>query len=619
MPDLAALPATAWVALDGRDGGPTGAKLRVRVHRRRKREGKDKDKRSDKEKRDKDKDKDKERRSPRNKPKRKTSPRARSATTDSADSSRSPRVRRKSRPNTADGKSRSRSASRSKAGAERVRAPKSPPRRKKDKAGRSGHLRAEDIGPLMEKKRELIKEKRAGSSDVAEADRVLESERARAPKAGASQSIEAAINPAVKLPAVADNSESDYSSSSDLDDLEDLPAAGTEDATMCRRGFLLHTKRSLFKPMVARFVVIERGIISIFDKSVAENGDPEPGTLDAAAAKETYSLYDSDVWCELKKGRNTLVLMIESPQKKLQFICEDAADMEMWEFTMKRARSAMILSPEVFPEALKMHEEGGGGIEFEAVESDTSLLVSDPHDIVQDTQVSSFNVTNDIVWKPEAFKLVDRIGAGAYGAVYRAEWKDTHAPLAIKVVDYAGDEEYEEAKNEYQAMKKLNHKNIINYYGIMPNSTKEMWILMELCEVGSMTEVLRFLGTGMPEAQMQYVVKEMVVALVYLHTKSNLIHRDIKSGNVLISLDGTVKLADFGVSRLLSDSTSQQHTASVAGTPHWMAPEIWEEKECVLTALERARRPGQTDTSPCCRDIASFSGTRNLNVIGRLR
>lgn len=102
----------------------------------------------------------------------------------------------------------------------------------------------------------------------------------------------------------------------------------------------------------------------------------------------------------------------------------------------------------------------------------------------------------------------------------------------------------------------------------------QLWIVMELCVGGSLNDLMKLTGHSFTEPQIAVCLRDILSALAYLHDH-NRIHRDIKAGNVLLTSDGVAKLADFGVSGTLSNSTAQRHT--VIGTPFWMAPEVIQE------------------------------------------
>ena len=149
--------------------------------------------------------------------------------------------------------------------------------------------------------------------------------------------------------------------------------------------------------------------------------------------------------------------------------------------------------------------------------------------------------------------------------------------LAVKVVPLepgirADDDMQEELKLEIELLSSFRHANIVSFVGaIRVAERSEVWLAMELCEMGSMQTVLERLGPLPPDA-VGAVMHEVCCGLRYLHAEKHTIHRDIKAANLLFSSDGVVKLADFGVSTATGSTVAQAHT--IIGTPHWMSPEV---------------------------------------------
>ncbi|KAG9397661.1 Protein kinase domain [Carpediemonas membranifera] len=166
------------------------------------------------------------------------------------------------------------------------------------------------------------------------------------------------------------------------------------------------------------------------------------------------------------------------------------------------------------------------------------------------------------------FQLLDQIGEGSYGAVYKAISKQTGTVVAIKVIAIDGD--WDEVNKEIQMLKELEAcDQVIRYHGswfLEP----DLWIVMELCQ-DSMSGMVEALGHGLDEQQISFVMRETLLGLQFLHSNRK-IHRDIKSGNILFKDDGSVKLADFGVSAQLANTISKRKT--MIGSPFWMAPEV---------------------------------------------
>jgi len=130
----------------------------------------------------------------------------------------------------------------------------------------------------------------------------------------------------------------------------------------------------------------------------------------------------------------------------------------------------------------------------------------------------------------------------------------------------------EDLDKEINVLKKCKSSFIVAYYGTFLNNA-EVWILMDYCELGSVKDVMKLVKEPLNENQCGYVLLQVLFGLVYLH-KTNILHLDIKSGNVLITGDGDVRLADFGVSEQLRDINTFIDSVDYVGSPLFMAPEV---------------------------------------------
>jgi len=166
------------------------------------------------------------------------------------------------------------------------------------------------------------------------------------------------------------------------------------------------------------------------------------------------------------------------------------------------------------------------------------------------------------------FEQKEKLGEGAYGKVYKYQQRDSDFTIAIKILRVT--EKVEEVMREIEILKVLADDTIVRYYGSY-SQANELWILMDYCEGGSALDLLRSIGRPLGEEEVAAILHFVVRGLQYLHSK-DIIHRDIKAGNVLLGTDGKAKLADFGVSSQLEESNGK--TASNKGTPLWMAPEV---------------------------------------------
>eukprot|EP00211_Chloroparvula_japonica_P002510 CAMPEP_0119138988 /NCGR_PEP_ID=MMETSP1310-20130426/26687_1 /TAXON_ID=464262 /ORGANISM="Genus nov. species nov., Strain RCC2339" /LENGTH=495 /DNA_ID=CAMNT_0007130239 /DNA_START=123 /DNA_END=1607 /DNA_ORIENTATION=- len=190
--------------------------------------------------------------------------------------------------------------------------------------------------------------------------------------------------------------------------------------------------------------------------------------------------------------------------------------------------------------------------------------------------VRTFKLQEQLVWNIDdnvldAFEVKKCLGHGGSGAVYRAVHKATGAELAIKVIAAPIFREFSgELQNEVQMLRTACHPNIITFYGLCVMG-RYAWLLQELATGGCIMDyVRRIYPEKLKEKHLATIAKQTCEALGYLHDHG-IVHRDVKGENLLLARDTTIKLGDFGLATRIEEAG-----ADMSGTPHFMAPELWQ-------------------------------------------
>ena len=180
------------------------------------------------------------------------------------------------------------------------------------------------------------------------------------------------------------------------------------------------------------------------------------------------------------------------------------------------------------------------------------------------------------------FTIQYPIGHGAFGTVYKAVHNSTNKIYAIKIIDYSKDNNkdnnniinynYNSVQQETSLMRKVNNSDyIVKYYGsYFSRKTNTIWLILEYCCSGSAIDLMLSMDRTFSEVEVATMMEMILKGLVVIHGE-NLIHRDIKGANILISEDGYAKLGDFGVGATLYD---EKYRISKKGSPYWMSPQV---------------------------------------------
>jgi len=236
--------------------------------------------------------------------------------------------------------------------------------------------------------------------------------------------------------------------------------------------------------------------------------------------------------------------------------------------------------------------------------------VSLPFNVVLQSRVD-FNYQWTGVNPYEAFDISVLLGKGAYGSVYKAIHRASNFVLAVKVMQVGTG--FQAIEKEIELLRMCSNPNIVSYYGTCIKEN-ELFILMDYCGVGSIKDYMTLAKECCDEDEIAVISRETLKGLIYLHSK-NIIHSDIKSANILLTEEGQVKLADFGVSTQLRRGATVVEQTSFVGSPKWMAPEVilmegYSNKADIwslgITVIE------MVEGSPPYRDIKNIEGLKSI-------
>ena len=202
--------------------------------------------------------------------------------------------------------------------------------------------------------------------------------------------------------------------------------------------------------------------------------------------------------------------------------------------------------------------------------------------------VPQFSDILSIPSNPEdIFTLISPIGHGAFGSVYKAIHNSSKKIYAIKIIQYFKEEQnllsninhmeninfcYKTVQEETSLMRLVNSSDyIVKYYGsYFSRQTNTLWLILEYCASGSVIDLMLAMDKTFTEIEIATIIKMVLQGLILIHSK-NLIHRDIKGSNILLSEDGFAKIADFGVGVKLNNNNFRK---SKKGSPYWMSPQV---------------------------------------------
>jgi serine/threonine protein kinase len=224
------------------------------------------------------------------------------------------------------------------------------------------------------------------------------------------------------------------------------------------------------------------------------------------------------------------------------------------------------------------------------------------HDVKQPVHVNSVDISKMLMDQndPAEFEIAyerlvygKKLGAGGFKDCFAGTLDGEPVAIGEFRLQEFTQEDLKEIKHEISVLKQLRHDNIVSFIGISTHA-KHLCIVTELCENGDLYDYMRKTPKP-PFPQMIGYMYDIAFGVSYLHTRRpSIIHRDLKSMNLLISKDGHLKIIDFGLARIRRGVRSMVHTQ--VGTPNWQAPEMWMAK------------PSYTEKVDVCCIVMDYGG-----------
>ncbi|KAI8920161.1 hypothetical protein DFJ77DRAFT_451412 [Powellomyces hirtus] len=171
----------------------------------------------------------------------------------------------------------------------------------------------------------------------------------------------------------------------------------------------------------------------------------------------------------------------------------------------------------------------------------------------------------------EMFDIQEKLGEGAFGAVFKAVLKQTGFVMAIKEILVGKLNDRNSIQKEINMLRQCRHRNTVQYFGCFNVDDDSIWILNDYCGAGSISDCIELTETTFTEPQIAIVLAAALEGLAFLHSR-NIVHRDVKCANILLTENAVVKIGDFGVSEKLTQTVCVRN--SIVGTPYWMSPEV---------------------------------------------